>query len=586
MAKESQLQKRRPSPWLLLGLLASACSGRVAGMNDEGSPGGSDGHAGGNSGSGVNVSSGGTSGPSVTDMSGATLAVPRGGARRLSRSEMDGALSVLLGGASIGARQTLSEENMEKKFAFDNNYELNHSTSQSYIESLESLTEAAVKTALADPKSRAAMVPCTPAGAKDVACMTAFVKDFGRVAFRRPLDAEEVTYFSGFTRFAEEGADFYLGVQAAARAMLISPEFTYRLEIGTPVSGRPAVFKLSPYELASRLSFTLLGAPPNRSLLDAVDAGDLDTVDGIRAAAVKLLGDARAKQRVYDYHSSWLGYRGNLPSAQAASMLEETQALIDDVVFGKTPDYKQLFLSKRTFVGDQLRDIYTDLGAPKTGKAGWVDYGASGRAGILSHAAVLNSFKTGDDTSPTKRGWFVRMRLMCDDIPEPPPNVSADVSVSPTQCKTGPDGFYIKSHQGTSCKACHENMDPVGFGLEGYDILGRKRSADIGKPNCKIDGKGFVVLTDPQDKTTSVNFSGPGELGKVLVDSGKINSCVARHVYRFVVGRLEDDAEEANITQLAKDFAADGNDFGKLMVEAVSHPAFAFRFESNKDGSQ
>jgi hypothetical protein len=199
-----------------------------------------------------------------------------------------------------------------------------------------------------------------------------------------------------------------------------------------------------------------------------------------------------------------------------------------------------------------------------------VPYGDSGRAGILSHGSVLSAFSKFTDTSPTQRGIFVRTRLLCQTIGRPPANVTADKPPGDQDavCKTD---RYAEHRSNGACAGCHDQLDPIGFGLEQFDIAGRRREHDQGLPQCAIDGQGAV--------TGYGDFSGPGELATLLVENDLVQDCVVRQLTHFALGRKPQGSEEQLVGVLAARFGDNEYAFDRLLIEVVANPAFALRRE-------
>ncbi len=489
-------------------------------------------------------------------------AVGPSGLRRLTRTEYDNALRDLLGDTSRPGWARLPEDAFDP---FDNNY-ATQIASGVLVETLETMAEEAATRALADPTRRMALVGCAPTGPDDAACLRRFVVSFGRRALRRPLREEEVERYLTLQSYAVEDRNFHTAVALVIRAMLQDPEFVYAMEIGQAVPGSPGILKLNDFEMASRLSFFLLGAPPTSSLLDLAAAGKLATAADRRAAATKLLDSPAAKERVTWFHAQWLRYF-QLPFSPelTAALRTETDALVQKVVFGKQ-DYFNLFRATETFLTDTLARHY-GLPAPGSTGGAWMGYGASPRRGILSHGAFLAVGAKFDDTSPTVRGRFVREYLLCQDIPPPPPSVNADEPPPETGSPCKIDRYA--EHTDVGCATCHKQIDPIGFGLEAYGRDGRFRTADVDQPQCRIKGDGEVLGVG--------TFNGPAGLADLLVKSGKLEACAVRQLYRFATGRKESAHDEPTIGRLGDLFARNGRSFVDLLVEIASGESFGFK---------
>ncbi len=456
---------------------------------------------------------------------------------------------------------------------FDNDYRI-QVASQALIEGAELLAADVAGLALGSPTSRDMVVGCTPTGDSDVECFRSFVTRFGRRALRRPLTAAEVDRYSGLLAEAEEAGDFYAAVEVALRAFLQHPEFLYRIEIGTPVTDSPGVYRLGDHELASRLSYFVWGSMPSDEILDRADAGALRTAAQLVDTAQGMLDDPRARARVGRFHALWLGYErlGHGPEL-AASMRAETQALVDRVVFEEGSPWQELLRAEQTWLDDTLAAHY-GLPAP-SGGPGWVDYGDSGRLGLLGHGSFLSAVSAVGDTSPIQRGLMIRTRMMCQDIPPPPPGVDIDnTAPAEGQCK---DDFYRVTLGAPSCAGCHDHFNPIGLGLEQYDNAGRFRTQELDLPTCEIPGDGVV---------DGVPFSGPAELSALLLGSGTLNACVTRQLYRFATGRTElGPVDEAFVAEIADEIGpADDFDFAQLMVRFVADEAFSLRRDDTETG--
>jgi hypothetical protein len=488
--------------------------------------------------------------------------------RRLSRTELANLERDVLGDDSGATAKYLSEDEYRP---FDNDYTVQHA-SRALIESLEAAaTEIADRAVL--PANRGKVVPCTPTGADDAACLRSTIESVGRRLYRRPLSEDQVIAYLTLQKFATDTTpgvthDFYTAVALVLRSMLQDPEVLYRIETGTP-NGEPGIYELDSFEIASRLSFLLWGSGPDDALLDqAAGAGLLDGATR-SATAARLLGDARARTQLERFHSMWLGYRA-IPAAAnlAAAFGLETKHLIEKVVFDQPSSYLDLFTSNQTYVNDLLAAQYGLT--PPAGGEGWVSYADDKRAGILSHGSVLAAFSKFSDTSPTQRGIFVQTRLLCNKVLPPPANVNVDQP--PTDgdkiCKID---RYDAHRTLDSCKACHQQLDPIGYGLESYDIGGKYRTHDDAHAEC--------ILPDKGELPGLGEFSGPGQLARLLVDSGKLEQCFVQQLFSYAVGRELRPEEDSEKQALLGNFKDGGYDLKQLLAAYVTEDRFALRQE-------
>jgi hypothetical protein len=542
--------------FVVLALMLAACGNEGAPASSATASGGA------TSVGGRGTDGGGNVGPGNSKTASASVA------RRLSRTEYANVVRDVLGDTSGALSQYLAEDEYRP---FDNDYTV-QSASRALIESLEAAADDIAARAVL-PENRAKLVPCTPTGPGDAACLRSTIESLGRKLYRRPLSGEQVTAYLGLQSFATEmnadvPHDFYTAVNLVLRSMLQDPEVLYRIETGTP-TGEPGIFKLDSYEVASRLSFLLWGSAPDDALLEQAQNGALLDGASRSAAAAALLGDARARTQLQRFHAMWLGYRAIPASAELAGAFSlETNKLIDKVLFEQPSSYLELFTSTQTYVNDLLATQY-GLPAPSGGE-GWVSYENDQRAGILAHGSVLAAFSKFSDTSPTQRGIFVQTRLLCNQVAPPPANVNVDQppASGDAVCKLE---RYDAHRTLDSCKACHAQLDPIGYGLENYDIGGRFRTHDDAHEECVLPGTGELPGHGA--------FSGPGQLARLLVDSGELEQCFVQHLMSYAVGRELRAEEDAARDALLASFQAGGYSAQQLLASLVADERFGLRQE-------
>lgn len=426
---------------------------------------------------------------------------------------------------------------------------------------------------------RAARVPCTPTGAADEACLTTFIRSFGKKAFRRPLeDAEVAIYLTVGKEAAAAYDDFYRGAQFAAAALLLSPNFLYLVELGVEDPADPSRVKLSGYEVATRLSFFLAGTTPSDALLDAAGNGALDTKEGIKAQSLLLLQKPTAKVAVASFFDEMLelkrlekvskdGATYPVFNAQLAqAMRDETQLFLENLVFEQQGDFRTFFDADYSYVNKDLALLYGIADQPATGFARRELPTSQKRGGFLGQASFLALQSHPRLTSPTYRGKFVRERLLCQQIPAPPDDVdtSAIANSDPTRPLTMRE--RLSEHRvNSTCSGCHVLMDDIGLGLEKFDAIGRYRELDNGKA---IDSVSSISGLG--------QFDGPRELGALLKNDKRVISCLTRNVFRAATGHVELDTEEKPIRDARDAFAASGYNLKALMVELAMSDAFRY----------
>ncbi|MDQ3034674.1 MAG: DUF1592 domain-containing protein [Myxococcota bacterium] len=423
--------------------------------------------------------------------------------------------------------------------------------------------------AMSDPTRRAELVPCTPASTADAACAREFVIEFGRRAWRRPLETVEVdTYSMIAVRSAEVLADFYEGIELAIAALLQSPNFLFRVELGEAApEGRRRFTSL---EMASRLSYALWSSTPDETLLAAAERGELATEDGVRREAERMLASPRARSAVRSFFGEMLRLEAldrlpqdpalypNMSDTIGAAMRESTLRTIETQLFDGDASYRSLFDSRSTFVDAELADLY-GLPAPDGGGFVEVELPADGpRAGLLGHGSVLALLSHSHASSPTVRGKFVREALLCQTIPPPPPDVGELPEPSP-DLPTMRE--RLAEHRANpACASCHQVTDPIGLGLENFDAIGAFRELENG------------ATIDPSGELDGTAFADARGLGEALRDHPELTRCLVRNLYRYASGHVETRAEAPMLDALATAF--DDGRLRLLLVELVASDGF------------
>jgi hypothetical protein len=502
--------------------------------------------------------------PGVEAMAGPPLRSP--GARRLSRQEVTRSLRRLLG-PDVPADTSLLPS--EKLTPFDNDVS-EQSASMLVVESMEAISGEVAAWAVATPARLQGLLPCTPAGPADEACFGRFLDGFGRRVLRRALGSEERAEMLELIRYGRDSGRFADAVAMGLRFLLMHPEFIYRVEPGvSTVGGRT---RLSGYEVASRLSFLLQGMTPDDTLLAAAEDGSLDTREGRRSQAERLIRSEEGKEQVRRFHAFWLGYSRLEATPLQAKLRLETDALVDRATEAAR-DYRHLLLADETYIDGELATHYGLAG--EASAYGWVGYADAPRRGILSHGLFAAAGSKFDDTSPTRRGRFVRERFLCQTVPLPMAGLDVDVDVDVPPEGTTPDACkvdrYREHRENRDCASCHALMDPIGFGLENFDLLGRYRTHDEGRPECPIDGVGRL-----DDETP---FTGAQELAMRVAESPRFLPCVTEHFLRFAAGRGLEDGDELRAQWLAEEMDRTGNSFAAMLLAYVSHENFRYREE-------
>jgi hypothetical protein len=476
---------------------------------------------------------------------------------RLTNVEYSQAVADLLGEAPDAATRYRFPDD-PRQHGFDNNVTLLQ-ISTAHGDRYASAAEAMAAATFNDPGRRAKVISCDPA--TGATCLTPTIKTLGRRLYRRPLTDAEVSSFASLAMAGANAADPYSGPKTVLEAMLQSPHFLYRVQIGVADAKRAGIVGLSGYELATRLSFLLLGTTPDDALLDQAGAGGLDTPAGVAKVVQTMMADPRARRGVRRFYDQWLPLTG-VPGATAVDLVEETHRYVDDVLWDSGKTVPDLLTGKYTFVNAALAKVY-GLPAPPAGTT-WqrADFPAnSTRAGLLTQGSLMAAGSRDGKPSNTRRGQMVREQLLCQDIPTPPPGVAN----SPPAAMAGENEqqTFARHTTDASCAVCHKLMDPIGWGLSGFDAAGVARTKDNNGQTLNTAGR-VEGMTPPE-------FSGPVELGAKLAAAPQFKACFARQLFRYVYGRVETATDDAGITELQGAFTTAGWDLAKgLTAMAVS----------------
>jgi hypothetical protein len=490
--------------------------------------------------------------------------------RRLTNTEYDNTVADLLGDTSALGKTFPGATTSKQGY---DSYASGLGVSTTHAENFLTAAETLATKAIADlPK----LLQCDVAAKGEAACTQAFIRSFGERAFRRPLTQAEVDRFTAFATSMAAGRAHKEVVRLVLEAFLSSPAFLYRVEYALP--GKAGDFiKPTSWEMASRLSYLFLATMPDAELSRAARADELADPANIEKHARRLLADPRAKLTFSRFADQWLEIRyvDSIQKSAAAVadwqplmrplMREEASRLIDSVAWGGG-DARALFSADYTFLNGPLAAFYGVSGV--SGDAFMkVRVNPSQRMGILTMPAVLAVQAQASDTAPARRGKFVRTKVFCLEVGDPPPGANAMAPVR-TPSMTERDYFAAIGAQ-PSCGACHRGLNGAGFGLEAYDPSGRFRTTDMGRP---VDASGELVDTDVDGP-----FVGGVELAAKAAKSKMASACMAKQMFRFATGRPDSTEDAHSLAKLAEDFAAGGNRIPELFVSLTRTDAFLLK---------
>lgn len=419
-------------------------------------------------------------------------------------------------------------------------------------------------------------LPCSAAG--DVVCAQGWIEDVGPRAYRRALSENER---ESFLALFEAGAEssFEEGIRRVVAALLSSPSFLYRVELGEGTHEPGTSFALTNYEVASRLSFLLWDSGPDSALLQAAETGGLDSAAGRGQQVERMLADPRARDVVARFHREWLGveaipYRQRDPERYpdfdedlAWDMLAETDAFVGHVVFDGDGSFESLLTSSQTVASDELLRLYGMEPEPGRDPEDPVELEREQRGGLLTRASFLTATSHSDQASPILRGIAVREEFLCQGLPPPPPTVN-DEPPEVDENATTRDRFDQHTAD-PSCAGCHVLVDPIGFGLSNYDAVGAYIDSENGQP---IDASGEIVSAGDD-----APFDGGVELGERLANNELAQRCYAKHWFSFASGRSATDADACELDAVYTEFADAELHVTSLIHAVVASPSFTHR---------
>lgn len=488
--------------------------------------------------------------------------------RRLTRLEYDNTVHDLLGvdlklGAAFPADQTIH--------GFDNNVAgltVTPVLAEQYMAAAEKLAPLVITKVKA-------LGGCTAAAMGETACAKQIATRFARRAFRRPATDEQIE--SLMTAYAaRREATFDSGIESLTQLVLQSPYFLYRVELGGIATDDPALLRLDDHDVASRLSYLLWNTMPDDALFAAADAGKLATKEEIAEHARRMIKDPRARAAVANFHRQWmeLDHLEEIPKdpkiypdfdAVRADLATETATFLDQV-FWTDGRVETLFTAPYTFANARLASLY---GLPAPTGSGFVKVATdpSKRVGILLQPSVQSLHAIAYESSPIYRGKFVREKILCHELSPPPENlVVIPPEVDPTKSTRE---RYTQHSADAACRGCHQMMDPLGFGFEHYDGMGRWRDKE---GTHAIDARGELISTDIDG-----TFDGAVDLSKRLAKSPQVSGCVVTHWFRFAYGRGETEGDRCSVKGLRDKFASAKYDMRELLLELTQTDAFRFR---------
>ncbi len=430
-----------------------------------------------------------------------------------------------------------------------------------------------------DTPSRERIFTCRPAQAsEESACAKQVLSQLARRAYRRPVQSADTDKLMGFYEQGRQERGFEGGIEMALRALLVSPEFLFRIERDPAGVAPNSPYQISDMALASRLSFFLWSSIPDDELINVAERGELRKPEVLEHQVRRMLADARSQALVDSFAGQWL-YLRNLDSVSPDRRIypdfdenlrqgfrRETELLFETIVH-EDRSLVDLIGADYTFLNERLAKHY---GIPYV-------YGSqfrrvqlppdSHRGGLLTQGSVLAVTSYANRTSPVIRGKWILTNIMGTPPPPPPPNVPPLKEKSPSGKKLSGRELLAEHRANPLCASCHNTLDPIGFALENYDAIGRWRSKDDGVP---VDASG--VLPDGR------SFDGPEGFRQALLARPELFvSTASEKMLTYALGRGLEYYDMPAIREIVSHAAEDDYRFSALVLGIAESTPFQMR---------
>jgi len=433
------------------------------------------------------------------------------------------------------------------------------------------------------PDSHKRIIFRTPTKETRDECAQEIIERFAARAFRRPLTPGEVARLVKFVHLAEQsGESFERGIQLAVQAVLVSPQFLFRVEIAPrrPSNDKrplPPTYLINEFELASRLSYFLYSSLPDDELWQLAVKNQLRQGNNLEIQVRRMLKDPKATALVENFADQWLQIR-NLKTISPdrkqfptfdeplrAAMLKETE-LFFETVMREDRSLLEFLDADYTFLNERLATHYGIKGVRGAEFRRVALSEGSHRGGLLTQASILTVTSNPTRTSPVKRGKWILEQILGTPPPPPPPDVPELKDDGATL--SGSLRQRMEQHRANpSCASCHARMDPLGFAFENFDAIGAWRDKDGSFP---VDSSGSLP--------TGQSFQGSDGLKAILKTREKnFTRCLAEKMLTYAIGRGIESFDECTLDQVVEATTADQSKFSRLVLEIVKSDPFQKR---------
>jgi mono/diheme cytochrome c family protein len=452
-------------------------------------------------------------------------------------------------------------------------------------------------TSAGDTPSRHRIFSCMPSSpADEPVCAKKIVSTLARRAYRRPVQGEELATLmrfyekgradalstsSGLSRAESRDADFEVGIQQALARILVAPAFLYRAETEPPAARPGSSYRLTSFDLASRLSFFLWSSIPDDELLTAAGKGTLRDPKVLEQQVKRMLADPKSDALTNNFAGQWLFLRDlahvqtsatNFDENLRQSFRTETEMLFANIVH-EDDGLLDVLNANYTFVDERLAKHY---GIPNVRGSYFrrIDLPAdSPRRGLLGQGSILTVTSVATRTSPVTRGKWILENLLGTPAPVPPPGVDTNLEKNPEEVKNSSLRHRLEAHRvNPVCASCHKIMDPLGFALENFDLVGTWRDIDGKMP---VDSSGQLV-----DGTI---VKGPADLRAALLSrSDAFVTNVTEKLFTYALGRPVQYFDMPAVRAVVHRAAQNDYRFSSLILGVVSSDAFQMRMKKQQ----
>jgi len=440
------------------------------------------------------------------------------------------------------------------------------------------ITGPLMPSGVGDTPSRQRIFVCRPASAADEsACAKRILATVARRAFRQPVSDADVQLLTTFYETGRQNGGFDAGIEQGLARVLVDPRFVFRLEREPAGTVEEKPYRISDLELASRLSFFLWSSIPDDQLLDVAVAGKLHEPAVLEQQTRRMLADSKARALVTNFGGQWL-YLRELKNARPEttgfsenlrqSLRRETEMLLESIV-REDRSVIDVLNADYTFVDETLARHY-GIPSVRGSRFRRVAVTDEARRGLLGHGSFLLVTSVANRTSPVSRGKWVLENLLGVAPPLPPPNVPA-IDESPEAAKASSLRQKMEIHRGNpTCAACHRIMDPIGFTLENFDLVGRWRTRD---GNAPIDATSELFDGTPLDGPVSLRNA-------LLARSDVFVRTATEKLMTYGTGRALKYYDMPVVRQIARDAATNDYRFSSLVLGIVKSEPFQMKMKS------